>query len=147
MLFTMYEPLTATDPIPLSSTADDALNEFQMSVVDPPYGTEVGAAMSAHAGGFGSSFTTTCVSHVMVVPLVPRTVSVNVLFCVMFENVCEPLSATPPIPWLRLAEFAFVVVHVTTVDPPFSTDVGFALSVQLGPFCVVTVTGAWHVAV
>jgi hypothetical protein len=118
-----------------------------VSVVDPPYATLLGFAVSVQLGTFGCCVTVTETWHVTVWPFEPVTVSVNVLFVVMFVTVYEPFTPTLPMPLSSEAETAFDDVQNSVVDPPLCTCVGFAFSVQLGGFCTCTVTFVWHVIV
>lgn len=55
----------------------------------------------------------------------------NVLVPVMFENVREPLVDTEPAS-VSVADVALFEFHVTVVEPPKFTVLGFAKMEQLG---------------
>ena len=109
---TIAEPVSGTPPSDVSD-ADAPLVEDHVSVEKPPFSRTVGFAVIVHDGG--GVVTVTFVWQVRTPPG-PATVSTNVRFAVMFENVCEPLSATPDPE--SDAEVAPVEDHVTVVEPP-----------------------------
>ena len=109
-----------------------ALVEDQVSCVLPPLFTVVGFALSV-AVGTGGAFTATVTLCVALVPPGPVHCAENVLFVVMLLIVVVPEGATVPLQSPDPAhEVASVDAHVSCVLPPLATDIGFALSVNVG---------------
>jgi copper(I)-binding protein len=110
---TEREPLTPTDPIPLSMLAEVASVDVQERVDVPPDWMLAGLAERLTVG---SSVTVT-VAVASAVPPGPVTVMVYVVV-VSGVTEREPFTGTVPMPLSRLAEVAPVDVQVRVDTPP-----------------------------
>lgn len=109
-----------------------ALVEDHVSCVLPPLFTAVGFALSV-AVGAGLLLTVTVTLCMGLVPPGPVHCAEKVLFAVMLEIVCVPDVATVPLQSPeRVHEVASVDDQVSCVLPPIPTDIGSALSDNVG---------------
>ena len=122
--FEPLQPPEAVQPV--------ALVEDQVSCVLPPLFTVVGLAPSV-AVGAGADCTVTVTLCIALVPPAPVHCAENVLFVVMLPIVVVPEGATVPFQSPDPEqEVASVEDQESCVLPPIVTDVGFALSVNVG---------------
>ena len=125
---TVFEPLGATAPMPLSMLVDVAFAEVQVRVAGWPSVIVVGDAERAQVGAGIFAMTVTVAEHTAVPPA-PVTVSVYVVVWVGFTDF-EPLV---PVPTLGiLPDVAFCEAHVKVTGCPAVTEVGEAVMVQVG---------------
>ena len=126
------EPLTALDPLqPPLAVQLVAFDELQVSVVDPPLVTVVGAAVSVTDGAFADVIVTfaDCVAE----PPGPVHVSANEEFEVSAPVEAEPGKRLASGPVARREQaVALAEVHVRIADEPDATVDGTAVSVTVG---------------
>lgn len=120
--------------MPLSILNAVAFEVVHESVEEEPAVIDVGFAVSVQAGGGGVELIPTNAVHVATWPVGLVTVPIKVVVAFTECELMEPPIAgeTAPTP-LSIANVPpFVVVHEREVNEPAVTDVGFAVSVQVG---------------
>lgn len=112
---------------PFEAVHEVALVEDQVSVLLPPLATCVGDALRLTVGAGVVELRTVTVALLCAVPPVPVHASVNVVLAVN-----APVLVLPEVPFAPLQppeavhDVAFVVDHVSVLDPPLSIRLGDA---------------------
>ena len=129
---TIFDPFTATAPMPLSSDTEVAFVVDHVSVDELPLTIEVGLAENV---AVGAAAVTVTVAVLLGSGLTATLFAVSV-YVVVADGLTpvEPLAASVPTPWSIVTLLTVPsVVHASVEEPPGAIDVGDAVNEEMHP--------------